>query len=506
MVSNFRTPVATGVVLAVLVGGGAHTAWRDHEATVARSFQILHDMAEIVEHQGHGTIGGAEAALSNIVGMVARAGGPEAVRDRTHWEEMNRMVSHVGGRLSTFVFDEVGNSVLETAEFPARAVNVADRDYFHAAKRGESLHVGAAIVTRTGSGIAFTITKPLRDAEGRFIGAVSVGLDTEHVTDALNHLNFGMAPSIGIFRPDGGIVAYVPDMEKHVGQSVADGALMKNELPKAPSGSFRLTSVMDGKGKLAAYTTMRDYGLVGFAAIEEDVVLAPWRERALAVALETLAGVAISLAALAWGLTGRRRADRAQARLIEATTEAEKIQFELQQARHDQLTGLPGRAMFLNLARAMQEEGHASGAAAAVMYIDLDGFKAVNDRFGHDRGDEVLRSAARAIRAGLRHGDLAGRLGGDEFAVLVIAPPRAVRGLAASIAERIVAQVAAIGMGVGCSVGIALSTDAGVRPTDLLHRADEAMYRAKKGGKGRYAFDDGSPVEDVTAADGHAAV
>jgi diguanylate cyclase (GGDEF)-like protein/PAS domain S-box-containing protein len=158
------------------------------------------------------------------------------------------------------------------------------------------------------------------------------------------------------------------------------------------------------------------------------------------------------------------------------------------QAFRDELTGLPNRRAFVHqLEEALKQHDE---PALGVLIVDLDGFKAVNDRLGHLAGDELLSSAAGAVQGVVRAGDLAARLGGDEFAILC----RDVRE-ADDLLERSEAIRRAGPLGTGdpavpavtFSVGAALRI-AGDAPTDLLRAADQALYRAKRGGRNRVAL------------------
>ena len=122
----------------------------------------------------------------------------------------------------------------------------------------------------------------------------------------------------------------------------------------------------------------------------------------------------------------------------------------------------------------------------AVLFVDLDGFKRINDQYGHSQGDLVLAQTASILRSSLRDGDIAGRLGGDEFVVCIAAPSDILEKTAKRVAERIVGKVSEIGNGIGCSIGIALSKPGAPDLNSVIQQADEAMYLAKKRGKNRF--------------------
>jgi diguanylate cyclase (GGDEF)-like protein len=170
-------------------------------------------------------------------------------------------------------------------------------------------------------------------------------------------------------------------------------------------------------------------------------------------------------------------------------------------ARHDALTGLPNRLMLNEHLAAMLVEAARGGGRLAVLYLDLDRFKWVNDTLGHPVGDGLLRQVAARIRSRVRSratgGDLVARLGGDEFAIVTApafglhADPAAE---AVTIAERLIAALAepfdvqGHRVLVGTSVGIALHPADGETPEALLRQADLALYRAKQEGRGRFRF------------------
>jgi diguanylate cyclase (GGDEF)-like protein len=157
-------------------------------------------------------------------------------------------------------------------------------------------------------------------------------------------------------------------------------------------------------------------------------------------------------------------------------------------ARHDALTGLPNRLMF----REEMERAGTSARSVAVLCLDLDGFKNVNDTLGHPVGDQLLCAVAKRLKTAARANDLVVRLGGDEFALLCPDPagPGAVAALAAEIV-RVMSQPFMVDVHqvvVGASVGIALIDIAEFDPDDLLKKADLALYRAKEDGRNNFKF------------------
>ncbi|WP_160159201.1 diguanylate cyclase domain-containing protein [Streptomyces sp. SLBN-118] len=175
-------------------------------------------------------------------------------------------------------------------------------------------------------------------------------------------------------------------------------------------------------------------------------------------------------------------------------TERAALQAELEHlAFHDALTGLPNRALFSDRVTHALRKRTANTTPPALLLLDLDGFKAVNDSAGHAAGDAVLVQAARRLQASVRAGDTVARLGGDEFAALLEGEAGACPFRTREVAERILSALAnpyRIGSTdavVSASIGIAVATP-GITPDELLHNADLAMYEAKATGKGRISI------------------
>ena len=175
---------------------------------------------------------------------------------------------------------------------------------------------------------------------------------------------------------------------------------------------------------------------------------------------------------------------------ITARREAEERLRQLSQ--HDPLTGLPNRSLLYEFAEHLLSRASRDGTMTATLFIDLDRFKAINDSYGHDTGDAVLREVARRLEASVRGGDMTARLGGDEFVVLmdhlhneedaakaarhaldILGRPYEVHGLSLVVTP---------------SIGISLFPQDGQRIDELIKNADVAMYHAKEGGKNDFQF------------------
>ena len=170
--------------------------------------------------------------------------------------------------------------------------------------------------------------------------------------------------------------------------------------------------------------------------------------------------------------------------------EHEQIDELSRQAFHDSLTELPNRALFADrlehaLARMNRREG-----SIAVLFLDLDEFKEINDRLGHQAGDQLLTAVAQRLRGCLRPEDTVARLGGDEFTILLedISDTRYAIRVAERITESLATPFTLDGhhVSVTTSIGIAVSTGREEKPSELLRNSDLAMYRAKDNGRGRH--------------------
>jgi diguanylate cyclase (GGDEF)-like protein len=180
-----------------------------------------------------------------------------------------------------------------------------------------------------------------------------------------------------------------------------------------------------------------------------------------------------------------RHGRRERRRLADELAQRSGIETELRRlAAADDLTGLHNRRFLTEFGAVMVDGAQRQRLAAALLLVDLDGFKGVNDRFGHRVGDEVLRAFADHLRRTLRAADVVARLGGDEFAAML---PETDPAGALRAAERIRARALDLPqlLGVTVSIGVATPAGPGARLETLLETADRALYEAKRLGRNR---------------------
>ncbi|MFK7854323.1 MAG: diguanylate cyclase [Granulosicoccus sp.] len=252
-----------------------------------------------------------------------------------------------------------------------------------------------------------------------------------------------------------------------------------------------MEGILTDRDLVYSYVPLRNpdtQSIEGVLEVYSDVSLLLARQRA---AQWQVAGLVLGLLALLYIFlfTVVRRADRHLTQL-----ESERLARETQiqhQALHDPLTGLANRASFPEYLKAAIRRKKGVGRGSALMYVDLDYFKKVNDMLGHAAGDQLLVELSNRMRACLRAEDRLFRIGGDEFTVVM---GEADRIIIDSVAQRLLETVkqpmVLCGKTIipGATIGVALIPDSMTTADALIKKADEAMYSAKAAGRGRCAY------------------
>ncbi|HEY4254138.1 MAG TPA: EAL domain-containing protein [Roseomonas sp.] len=439
----------------------------------------------------------------NLVGMIDALGirsteeFDERLATRHIHQELLARVAALPQIEAVFLTNAQGVTIASTRAWPQPAFSIADRAHFQALHDDPALESYLAPPARnlqTGSWNIY-LTRRLRSADGQFLGIVGVGLSLAHFETLLRRIAPGPGSAIGIWRQDGYLLARFPPVEGLMGQPQPAAAALFGEIRAGSgSGSIRRISVVDNQDRVIAIRALAGYPAVAAVARTTSRILALWRRQVIHAGLG-LACVAIAIAA---AVMLRIRQLRSRALLEQARTEVRLLAHQRRSeaiiahlAHHDALTGLANRTLLrvrLNDAVARARRGE----ACAVLCLDLDNFKDVNDTLGHPIGDQLLRAVTLRLQAGIREVDTIARLGGDEFAIVLTSLRQADD--AGLLAQRLIESLSTPfdleghHVVVNVSVGIALTPGDGLDSDLLLKNADLALYRAKAAGRGCFRY------------------
>ncbi len=341
---------------------------------------------------------------------------------------------------------------------------------------------------------------------------VSATLLSDRLSNLLAQQKLPQDWIIAIYDSSGTIVARSHDNSRFIGKKGAPGVLKR--LAEINEGSVE-TKTLEGISVISAFSRspVSHWAVamgIPAASFTRDLWISLWW---LVLGLTVLLVASLSLArmisgsiaksihaltepALALGAgeivkvppLGLIEADEVGRALIIASEILASAQHD---AQHDVLTGLANRALFSLFTQQQLKVSKRINGNLAVLYIDLDGFKAVNDTYGHEIGDALLKAVAARIQISIRECDLAARMGGDEFAVILIQPGKEGPAfVAAKLVESlsIPFPIGSLSLNISASIGVALFPETATSSDALMRFADEAMYQAKKAGKRRFSI------------------
>jgi len=379
------------------------------------------------------------------------------------------------------IMDEAGAIIADSMSVIPREDNFSDRPSFAMHRESSSLDllVDGPFKARWGfKDWCISFSRRIPSPDGRFIGVASASMRLSYFKRLFRTLDIGQGNTIGLLTAEGRLLARQPDSgdEDYIGR---DFSHLPNfqRIIKEVNGSFTATSDLDGVRRLYTFSRVGDLPLIVVIAQSRDEVYAVWKRNALLVASAT--GVlCLGILWLSY-LLGKQLRLRFQ---------AERDLSEL--ASTDGLTGLANRRHLDHVMKQEWSRAMRSNKYLSLLMIDVDHFKAFNDRHGHHGGDVALRNVAQTLAATIRRpGDLAARYGGEEF--LVVLPETDLPG-ARVLAEKIRAAIEGLPPFSGdqqpitVSIGIASQAPrAGGIQSQLFDGADKALYQAKRNGRNR---------------------
>ncbi|HEF4771497.1 sensor domain-containing diguanylate cyclase [Burkholderia multivorans] len=382
---------------------------------------------------------------------------------------------------SMLVLDAQGNIVLDSQNDVPRHGNFSDRKYFtaHRDRADVGLYVSDPFASRLRGGTpSIVLSRRVANPDGSFAGVALIAINLEYFHKLFAGLALGPHGSISLIGTDGIMVMRQPYELNTIGRDISQAATFRR-FRSAPEGSFLERSSIDGVRRLYYFKTLPNLPLIVMVAEAEQDIYAAWHRRALTIgALVATFGAAFIALSVLLGAQLRRRM-RAESELILL-------------ARTDGLTGLNNRRSFGEVLDREWRRARRVRSVFSLLFVDVDRFKAYNDTYGHQAGDDALAAVARCIGENIRRpADVAARYGGEEFVVLL--PDTAENG-AAQIAERIRIAINELGLEhvgsefgrVTASIGLASwKPDQDVEPDAIIKAADEALYYAKATGRNK---------------------
>ncbi|MFW6085430.1 MAG: putative bifunctional diguanylate cyclase/phosphodiesterase, partial [Gemmatimonadota bacterium] len=345
------------------------------------------------------------------------------------------------------------------------------------------------ISTDAEAGWRLRFSRPLRSDEGGLAGTAIVEVDVGYFVSGYDASTLGVHGVLAVLGTDGVFRALRTGDDVSAGRRTDIASLMPEQALAEPE-VLRSSNDWDDVRRYTSARQLFEYPLAVVVGVSEAERLAA-ADADIDEHLARAGGASLILVLLI-GALGRSHWKLVRARERESEAEVAHARRVRHLAFHDNLTGLPNRALLSRLLEQNISEARRFQRHLGVYFFDLDGFKDVNDTLGHDAGDELLRQVANRLDDALRESDIVARMGGDEF--VVVAPDVGVEGGSEALARKILTalrepfEVMGRTIRVTGSVGAALYPEHGEDEQTLMKHADIAMYEAKEAGKNDFRF------------------
>lgn len=364
------------------------------------------------------------------------------------------------------------------------------------------------VVGKAGEGASawrMPIGLPIYSGKGQPVGFFAAIVDLGYFLKLYSEIDMGETGSLGAFDDRGTLLAELTRMGLNAGPQFASAVYGRFIASPANSGAIHPMMVDKNLSSIGAFRAAGDYPFVITVIRNAKSVLGTFYQRRSDYLIQALIASVMVVIMLSGLVSLIRRQQGLLETLTESEVEKEKLIEALenektrayQLASYDYLTGIPNRMLFHELAQAELSRAKRSRNTYAILFLDLNKFKLVNDTLGHSVGDLLLKSVAQRLRQSIRAYDIVSRLGGDEF-VILLSEMRSEQQIA-DIARKVIRTInepykdlEGHDIEISTSIGIAVFPRDGATIDTLLLHADAAMYRAKSKGAGKYSFYDAS--------------
>lgn len=466
------------VLLSLLVSLGiagllARNLWVVHENALASAQVTNRNVSHTLAVGLQWVLADADHDILQVRSALQRSG-------RSTWD-IQAVLALSGS--DVLVLDEHGDGLRDMISNQGR-LQLGERDFFQTLLHPprDDVVVGRPQALVTGGPQVLPMARAWYGSDGRFAGAVVASLPIQQLQRWLSGMEMGAGSAVSIIRTDGQVLLRFPMPDTPL-PSLADSANFQR-YAALPAGAFIASSVHDGVTRIHSFEHVTNMPLLINVVQSKATVLAPWSRSAW-----SLGSFSVLLVLGNFGLALLFTRELGRRRRIQKALRVEKDRMQ-HMALHDALTGLPNRLLLKDRVEQAMAAAQRGGGSVGLLYLDLDGFKQVNDRWGHEAGDRVLVHIAQQLQQVARGTDTVCRLGGDEFVLLL---PGCTVADVDEIALRVLAACTApcwwqgedLQQVYSISGGVCMFPEHGSNFSDLLRRADSALYQAKEAGRGQ---------------------
>ena len=382
--------------------------------------------------------------------------------------------------VATFVGSD-GKVLNFSRSFPAPEINLSDRDYFLYLKANNDTDTFYSVPVRNkGNGKwVFYLAKRVNGKNNEFLGVILTGVSVKVFSELYERIgiNIGEGVGISLYRSDKTLLTRWPLVENMIGkvsttpfieQSLAAGERGNGVIFSSATGFTRQNT--EPVMRMISYRKVNQYPFIVGIVVPESLYLSNWYKNAFGVLIASILSIIIIFIGAYTFLRSYRKSAENE-----------------YQAHHDSLTQLPNRILLSDRLSTALTVCKRKQSKLAILFVDLDNLKTINDVNGHTAGDGVLIEVAERMQNCLRESDTVARIGGDEFTVLLhdVGTEEDAMNVAEKIRSAMIAPIDVDGetLKTTVSIGVAIFPYHGLNATDLMNNADTAMYAAKSNGR-----------------------
>ncbi|MDH1087708.1 MULTISPECIES: sensor domain-containing diguanylate cyclase [Pantoea] len=489
----------SGLVLTVVVIGiNLWTLREDWRDAVNQTEEMAVNLSLSQARQAEDTFLQTELSLRE----VQRDLQSQIVNNRVDGDALSQTMRLLQNRLpqlhGLFYYDAQGRWIATSMSRTPIGINNSDREYFsyHRASLRSSVHVGPVLRSRTTGDLVIPVSLRVNDGSNGFDGVLLATIKVDYFRHFYSYYELGARDVLVLMLADSTVLYARPKPDSYIGKNLSSSPLFRKMLADADQGSGQWKAALDGEKRIFGFARSQRYPLIVAAGYDKSALFSRWINERVQDVMLSLALLAVILSLSAFLLRQARHTLRYQRELTRLRDELTAANLSLQSlANSDGLTGVANRRYFDRRLYESLQQARVQGWPVSLILIDIDYFKHYNDTYGHVAGDECLKTVASILKNfALRKNDLPARYGGEEFAIIL---PRYSSEEASKLARAIVEAVyrlniphltsglpaKRITLSAGCATQRGIAGQQAL--SDLIERADEALYRAKRKGRNR---------------------